>query len=128
MSILDCVHREMTHALQAHSKMLWYIFFNSCRYPVFLLIYKENSVPRELKTGMYWANTNLTEAKNASGLALKRVPSSQGHLEGKIQTSMLSFLYCTASSSNYVCEFHSVLSSYLLLTEDSLLSARAGWQ
>lgn len=28
---------------------------------------------RELKTGMCWANTNLTEAKNAPGLALKKV-------------------------------------------------------
>jgi len=96
----------MTHVLQAHNKMLW--FFYICRYPVFLLVYKDNSVLRELKTGMCWANTNLTEAKNAPSLALKRVLSSQGHLEVQIQTSTVSFLYCTAYSNNYMCEFHSV--------------------
>lgn len=71
------------------------------------MVYKENSVSRELKTGMCWANTNLTEAKNAPGLALKRVLSSQGHLEGQILTSTVSFLYCTEYSNVYIREFYS---------------------
>lgn len=43
-------------------------------------------------TGMCWTNINLSEAKNAPGLALKRVLSSQGHLDGQIQPSTVSFL------------------------------------
>ncbi|RLW07132.1 hypothetical protein DV515_00004071 [Chloebia gouldiae] len=34
---------------------------------LFSSVYKDNSVSRELKTGVCWANTNLAEAKNALG-------------------------------------------------------------
>lgn len=52
----------MTHVLQAHNKMLWYFLFADI---LFSSVYKDNSVSRELKTGVCCANTNLTEAKNA---------------------------------------------------------------
>lgn len=99
--------------------------FFICRYPVFLLVYKENSVSRELKTGMCWTNINLTKAKNAPGLALKRVLSSQGHLDSQIQPSAVSFLYCVAYGNNYIHKFYSVCAVLIsfFLTEDSVLSA-----
>lgn len=89
---MDYVHCEMTHVLQARSNMLCFCFVLICRYPVFHLVYKENSVSRELKTGMCWTSKFTSEAKNAPGLALERVLSSQGHLDGQIQPSTVSFL------------------------------------
>lgn len=88
---MSTVKRHMYCKLTVTGCDFYFLFF-ICRFPVFLLVYKENSVSRELMTGMCWTNINLSEAKNAPGLALKRVLSSQGHLDGQIQPSTVSFL------------------------------------
>lgn len=111
----------------------WCDFFNICRYPVFLLVYKENSVLRELKTGMCWANTNLSEAKNAPGLALKKVLRTRVGVAKDIWKAKYepvwwaSYIVLHTAIIIYVNFILSILSLYLVLTEDSL-SARAGWQ
>lgn len=82
------------------------IYLQLFSFTLFFSFYKENSVLEGTANGdvLEWPKINLSEAKNALGLALNCMQGSQGHWEDWFNVNMKNIVHGTLQrdTSNYI--------------------------